>query len=151
MKIQTLTFLAALAIAGSAQAQPSIDSNNDGRLTLPEFLAGRSAPMMQRMDANHDGRITQAEQQAMRGQRQAATPQGKAPPRKGDGERRGPGGGGGMMAMLDANKDGAVTRAEMDGAMTQRFRAADADKNGWLSLTEFQGMRGPGGGGPRNN
>ena len=52
------------------------------------------------------------------------------------------------MMRLDANKDGAVTLAEM-GAMTERrFTMADTNKDGWLSKGEMlmmrQRMRGPG-------
>src|SRR4051812_37206082 len=74
MKNLHLPLLAAaiLAAAGPALAQPgSIDTNNDGKLSLPEFLAGRSAPMMQRFDANKDGKLTAAELQAGRPQRPA--------------------------------------------------------------------------------
>ena len=141
---RTLLLAAALCctVAGPAFAQPSIDANNDGRLTLPEFLAGRSAPMLQRFDANRDGKITQAEMAA--GRPQGGPPPGVRPKGQGPGQGQGRGG---MLARLDTNKDGTVTRAELDAAMTANFRAADADKNGWLSLNEFQTMRGPGGNG----
>ncbi len=147
-RISLLAACAVIALGGAAYAQPSIDANNDGKLSLPEFLAGRAAPMMQRLDANKDGKITQAEMQAMRRDGPpGGAPAGKAPPPKG-----GPGGprrGGGMLGMMDSNKDGVVTRAELDAALTVRFREADADHNGTLSLNEFQAMRGPGGGPPR--
>lgn len=131
------------AAAGSALAQPgSIDTNNDGKLSLPEFLAGRATPMMQRMDANKDGKITQVEMQS-------AMPAG-GPGGAGGAERPNrPRGGGGFMTRMDTNKDGAIAKAELDAAQTTQFKAADADHNGFLSLTEFQSMRGPGGGGRR--
>jgi Ca2+-binding EF-hand superfamily protein len=51
-----------------------------------------------------------------------------------------------FLTRMDANKDGAVTRAEM-GAMTeQRFKMADTNNDGWLSRGELlmmqQRMRG---------
>ncbi len=143
MKNLALSLLAAATLsvaAGSALAQPgSIDTNNDGKLSLPEFLAGRAAPMMQRMDANKDGKITQAEMQSAM---PAGGPGGAERPNR-------PRGGGGFMTRMDANKDGAISKAELDAAQTIQFKAADADHNGFLSLTEFQSMRGPGGGGRR--
>ena len=149
LRIPLLAAALLSAAAGSALAQPSIDANNDGKLTLPEFLAGRAAPMFARFDANKDGKLTTAEMQAGRGPGGPGGPDGQRPngPRPGGPPGGGQGRGGGMLAMLDANKDGAVTRAELNAAMTARFKAADADKNGWLSLNEFQAMRGPGFGG----
>ena len=55
--------------------------------------------------------------------------------------------GGGFLARMDTNKDGAISKAELDAALTAQFKMADADHNGFLSLAEFQAMRGPGGGG----
>lgn len=148
MKNLALSLLAAAtlsAAAGSALAQPgSIDTNNDGKLSLPEFLAGRAAPMMQRMDANKDGKITQAEMQSAMPAGGAAGAGGAQRPNRPRG-----GGGGGFMTRMDTNKDGAISKAELDAAQTTQFKAADADSNGFLSLTEFQSMRGPGGGGRR--
>ena len=145
MKNLALCLLAAAtlsAAAGTALAQPgSIDTNNDGKLSLPEFLAGRAAPMMQRMDANKDGKITQAEMQS-------AMPA-RGPGGAGGAQRPNRPRGGGFMTRMDTNKDGAISKAEFDATLTTQFKAADADHNGFLSLTEFQSMRGPGGGGAR--
>jgi hypothetical protein len=151
MKSTRIALLAAAAFcaaAGSALAQASIDTNNDGKLTLPEFLAGRAAPMMQRLDANKDGKITTAEMQAMRGPGgpNGQRPNGQGPSGPGPNGGPGQGGRGGPFAGMDANKDGAITRAELNAAMTTRFKAADANKDNALSLAEFQAMRGGGGG-----
>jgi Ca2+-binding EF-hand superfamily protein len=47
---------------------------------------------------------------------------------------------------LDANKDGAVTRAEMDAMTERRFKMTDTNSDGWLSKDELaksrQGRRG---------
>ena len=54
-----------------------------------------------------------------------------------------------MFARLDANKDGAITKAEFDASAKARFQAADANKDGMLSGDELKrgrehgkGMRG---------
>ena len=50
---------------------------------------------------------------------------------------------------MDANKDGAVTKAEMTAMTERRFQTADTNHDGWLSRGEVlmmrQNMRGPGG------
>ncbi len=51
-----------------------------------------------------------------------------------------PAGGHGLDAFLgsyDANRDGQVTRAEFDAIRLQRFKAADANGDGWLSEAEY--------------
>lgn len=45
-----------------------------------------------------------------------------------------------IMAMLDLDGDGQITRAEAEGAMTARFAEADIDENGTLSLAEMQAL-----------
>ncbi|MCR5878875.1 hypothetical protein [Phenylobacterium sp. J367] len=50
-----------------------------------------------------------------------------------------------MFARLDTNKDGAITKAELDAASKARFEKADANKDGVLSGDELKrgkGMRG---------
>lgn len=42
-----------------------------------------------------------------------------------------------MIEQLDANGDGAITRAEVDAAAAARFAEADADGNGFLSAEEL--------------
>ena len=41
------------------------------------------------------------------------------------------------MGSYDANRDGAVTRAEYDAVRKQRFLAGDANGDGWLSEKEY--------------
>lgn len=47
------------------------------------------------------------------------------------------GGTGRFMRYFDTNKDGAVTQAEFEAAMTNRFHTMDTDHNGVVSVTEF--------------
>jgi Ca2+-binding EF-hand superfamily protein len=46
-----------------------------------------------------------------------------------------------MFRMLDADRDGRITAAEVDARRKARFAAADADGDGKLSLAEFDAMR----------
>jgi hypothetical protein len=43
-----------------------------------------------------------------------------------------------LMLSFDANKDGLVTRDEIDAGLKVQFEAADTDRNGSLSLSEIQ-------------
>jgi Ca2+-binding EF-hand superfamily protein len=57
-----------------------------------------------------------------------------------------------MFARLDANKDGVVTRAELDAMGSRRFEMADTNHDGWLSKGEVILMRQRAGGdGQRQN
>ncbi|WP_439515549.1 EF-hand domain-containing protein [Oceanibaculum nanhaiense] len=45
-----------------------------------------------------------------------------------------------MLERFDANKDGQITRAEVEAAHEARFAGFDADKDGALSQDEFRSM-----------
>jgi hypothetical protein len=45
-----------------------------------------------------------------------------------------------MLRNVDTNNDGALSQAEIDAAVDGRFAEFDADKNGSLSLAEFQAL-----------
>jgi len=126
MKMITLAAALTVLTAGAATAQPphrpNPDTNGDGKVTLAEYKASRAGLLM-RGDANKDGKLSKAEAEAVTG-------------------GRGPGGGGGMFAMLDANKDGFVARAEIETASERRFRSQDANKDGVLSAAEREAGRG---------
>lgn len=47
------------------------------------------------------------------------------------------------LAESDLNKDGSITRAEVDRAVHDRFSAADTNKNGTLEEKEFAAMPRP--------
>jgi len=117
--------MALLATAAQAQprlggAMPDFDADRDGKVTAAEFKAGqaeRQDRMFARLDANGDGKLT------------AGAPRSAVSLA------------GGMLMMLDADRDGAVTRAEMGAMADRRFQTADANKDGWLSPAELQTMR----------
>ena len=61
--------------------------------------------------------------------------------RMGRGGRGGQAMGGMMLRMADADKDGAITRAEFDNAVAARFARVDADGNGAITAEERQAAR----------
>jgi hypothetical protein len=47
-----------------------------------------------------------------------------------------------LMLTFDANKDGSVSRDEVEAGLKTQFEAADADRNGSLNLNEIQAENG---------
>jgi hypothetical protein len=45
-----------------------------------------------------------------------------------------------MLGSIDTNADGALSQEEIDAAVTSRYAAFDANKDGKLSLGEFQSL-----------
>ncbi|MBN8552285.1 MAG: EF-hand domain-containing protein [Caulobacterales bacterium] len=119
--------LGGIAVAQEAQRGPrAADADGDSRISQAEFVAAA----MQRFDsgdANRDGTVTAEEMRAGMEARRT--------------ERRGE-----MFARMDANGDGAISRAEFDA---RPQRGGDAERggrrgghHGWR-----RGGRGHGGGG----
>ena len=110
--------------AGADDAGPhrrgmaTMDADNDGAVTRAEHAAGAKA-MFDRMDANHDGRLAADEM----------------PQRRAGAEAGATGHG---MGMMDADKDGVVTRAEHAAAMQAMFDRRDADHDGKLVAAEME-------------
>jgi Ca2+-binding EF-hand superfamily protein len=117
---------------GPGQGAAKLDKDGDGKLTKAE-----APPRMQQrfdeLDVNKDGVLDQQELQAARASHG--------------------GGGGGMIARLDKNGDGKVTKDEAPAPMQQHFDALDANKDGAIDQQELQaahaargaqGPRGPG-------
>jgi|GEM_PF-1805794 len=124
---------AILMLAGPALAAPkgaaALDTNSDGKVTLAEFQAGRGDQMMDRHDANKDGKLSREEFSAM--------PRPKA---NGDAPAAGKGGKGPgrMWSRIDADNDGFMSRAEMNGFLANRFKRMDADNDGALTMAELK-------------
>lgn len=124
--------LLALSAGGTlAQGVPGgrMDGNSDGKVTLAEFKAARVG-MMMRADANRDGKLAKAEfETGMTTMRQAgAAPKGPGP--------------GVMFGMVDGDKDGFLSRPEVEKMLERRFRRIDVDRDGALSTSEMAAMRG---------
>jgi Ca2+-binding EF-hand superfamily protein len=132
----SLFCLSAAALAGTAAPQAfanepyfprgekafqRLDANKDGRISTAEF-----APVMDKrvatMDANGDKVLTAAEIDAALIKRV---------------ERRRVR----IMQLLDANKDGSITEAELDGVVEDMFDKADADHNGGVDMVELRSFK----------
>lgn len=149
--------LAATAGIAVAQSQPATvpppaplppaDPMGDKTLSRADFLADAGARFDQ-MDADHNGQLTPDERRAWHQRQRVALgdgPRGQAgngyppPPAGGPG---GPGGGpADMLARLDADGDGKLTRAEFAAP----FAMLDRDGNGVIDTSEMP-AGGPGGG-----
>lgn len=127
------------------------DTNNDGAISRDEAVAAITKHFAM-VDTNNDGKITREEMQAARDKRRAAMAArwGDRDGGRGMGWRHGPGGPGPdgaggpgprgpgrMLARLDTNHDGKLTRAEFDAP----FEMIDANHDGVIDETERQAMR----------
>jgi hypothetical protein len=130
------------AVAKANEMWTKLDVNNDGVLNQADRDAKRGQ-MFDRLDANKDGSISRDEFMAAhgpRGEHAGMNGEGREG-RKGGGMHRGRHGGGmGMMMvrMADADKDGSVTRAEYDAAVTRHFDMVDTNKDGTITKAERQ-------------
>lgn len=101
-----------MAMRDPAQAFDRLDANKDGMLSRDEFARGREL---------------RRERMAMRGPMQ--------------GRRMGGMMGGGMLRMADADRDGRVSLAEAQAAAVRHFDMMDANRDGTVTREERRGMR----------
>ncbi|KAF0112624.1 MAG: EF hand domain-containing protein [Hyphomonadaceae bacterium] len=118
-----------------------VDTNNDGVLTREEARAAHSARFAT-IDADHDGFLTREE---MRNHRQTQMREVRARVHSQMQSRH--------TALLDANRDGNISRAEWNNAprameeqrqkmREERFGALDTNHDGQLSAAEMQAGHG---------
>ncbi|GGZ62026.1 hypothetical protein GCM10008101_15200 [Lysobacter xinjiangensis] len=116
----------AIAAPATAPAQKArVDANGDGVISRAEAAAHpRLAERFDQLDKNRDGRLDASER----------------PQFKGRGYR------GGGMAMLDANKDGVIDRAEAAKLpkFAQRFDQLDKNRDGRIDASERPQFKGHG-------
>jgi len=134
-----------------------LDANHDGKLDQADRNA-REKARFDRVDTNHDGQVSYAEftaaranaeqarkgRIAQRGERLGPSARGEhrmAHNRFGRGGLSGRGGAVGMIRMADADKDGAVTKAEFRARMLQRFDRLDANHDGIVTRDEAKAAR----------
>ncbi|MES2033066.1 MAG: EF-hand domain-containing protein [Pseudomonadota bacterium] len=128
MKAAALVFAGLLVLATApALAQAGIDFDNDGRISLSEFRSAR-AGLITAADADKDDRVSPAELGVV-------TPQDPAL-RAGNADR--------VFRLLDTDRDGYLSRGEINVAVDRRFRSLDADGDGYLSKAERQNWKAPG-------
>ncbi|WEJ99885.1 MAG: EF-hand domain-containing protein [Candidatus Sphingomonas phytovorans] len=124
------------------------DTNKDGKISKAEYMA-QAAERFARLDANGDGKISPDEMKAtmerMRegrggfgGRPGGGDGPGMAPP---PGAGRPMGGHGGMIARLDTNKDGKISREEMRASADARFDKLDTNKDGFIDQAEIDAAR----------
>lgn len=155
MRKLTLSLIAgasALAVGGAAYAQvpPAQSSAAHASDANPADRAARQKALFERIDADHDGQVSFAEFTALHGQRDGRPHErgGRRGERfgQGGGEHRmamhgGFGGRGGFAQLADANKDGAITRAEFEASAMQRFDRLDTDRDGTVTAAEAKAAR----------
>lgn len=134
MKLTLAAALTLSLVAGAAQAQmmgrgPNPDLDRDGRVTLVEFRRVQADAMLDRLDADGDGKVSRAEMKAM--EDRARTFRGEA------GAQRVAA----LWTVADADRNGAITRAEIEARAATRFAAGDINRDGWLSKGELTTMR----------
>ena len=105
----------------SPKAFTKADVDANGKITAAE-ITPRAEKRFDRIDTNRDGAVSSAEindslQKALERRRDR------------------------IMADLDTNKDGQVSRAELDASVDRLIAAADADRDGGVTLDEAKSYR----------
>jgi hypothetical protein len=133
-----LTLAAATAFAlgaGGHDPMTMFDADGNQALSLAEVRQGAQT-MFGRVDANKDGRVTAEEYRAHHGKeghRRGPDGAGKGgPPEAG---RDGPGHG---PMHMDKDGDGAVSLAEMSAELEGHFNRADANRDGSVTREEME-------------
>lgn len=138
-----LTVAAGVAIAAPGDRFGRLDTDGNGSVTLAEMNA-KAADRFARLDADKDGFVTPAELQARHAKR-GGDHAGKGHGRGRDGAdhgrhhaRRDPAE---RFAARDADKDGRLSLAEFQAGGEKRFARLDADRNGGVTREEMTKAR----------
>lgn len=105
----------------SPKSFEKVDANRDGKVALTE-IAPLAERRLARLDSNGDKSVTAAEleerfQQALKKRVER------------------------IMRVMDSNRDGAISEAELDNLMADMFNTADNDKDGGLTLAEARNFK----------
>ncbi len=106
-----------------------LDKNGDGfivRDETPKYLLKG----FDRADLDRNGKVTLEELATVMAAARGGNPQKPAPMAVSDRVKK-------MFARLDKNKDGKIVRSEVGGFLARYFDAADADRNGEVTLQEL--------------
>jgi class 3 adenylate cyclase/Ca2+-binding EF-hand superfamily protein len=112
---------------GPAAIFHSIDSNNDGKISLAEWLSWRDMHFSA-LDKNNDGFLTRDELSAARGKFARKVLE--------------------NFDLMDTNQDQKLSRQEFDAGGRRRFLMLDTNRDGYLSQEEFNNAANPRFGGP---
>jgi Ca2+-binding EF-hand superfamily protein len=118
------------------------DRNNDGKLTAQEMEAARAARRAERfakMDRNRDGGLDREELRAAHEERRAERTGRRHERREGMRERMHA-----RLQALDTDHDQAISRAELGDShprLAERFDTIDANRDGKLTREEMQAAR----------
>lgn len=142
--------------ANVQQRFAKMDANSDGKIDKADREA-RMAERFKTLDTDGSGEVSLAEmkagqdaRQAKRTERMAARAEARpgGPGERMGGMRRGKRGHGdrghamrGGMMRMDANKDGAITLAEMEAGALERFKRQDSNNDGQVTKAERDAAR----------
>lgn len=128
-KFLTAAAIGAMLTAGAAVAMQTETAAPRAPLTKADMLA-RADARFDAADTNKDGQLDAQERQASWGSARAG------------GQQRGGGGGGErMLARIDTNGDGLISKAENHAAAEARFTRMDADNDGIIEPGEGPGAQ----------
>lgn len=123
-----------------------LDANNDGKVSQDEMLAG-ATKTFERFDADKNGEVTKAEvdakREAFRDARKAfrevkaSDGEARQEARKALREARIDRMGSRMFDRADADKNGTLTKAEMETAAATMFKSRDANGDGFITADEI--------------